>query len=210
MAEPNSYRYSSNRTWILLVLLLVAGGIAIVVLERRATPLTDPAAMPHGEPDFVMEGVLISQFDVAGRLRYQLVAEEIRHFESESLTRMMQPRISLHDGEDGAEPVWRVSARVGTLHRPDESAGEESITLADEVVVEQTLRGGERVSLSTQALLLYPDRQYAETDQDVTINTHVGRTTATGLKGDLQLGTISLHSTGDRPVYTVLHPEHFK
>jgi lipopolysaccharide export system protein LptC len=206
MAERSQYRFLYNRTWILLVLLLIAGGIAILVLDRRAAPLTIPV-LPDGEPDFIMEGALISQFDTDGFLRYRLVAEEIRHFEAEALTRMLQPRISLHDGADS---VWQVSARLGTLHRPAEDTGEESVTLADEVLVEQTLRSGERVSLSTQALLLFPDRQYAETDQDVMIDTHVGRTTATGLKGDLRLGTLSLHSTGDRPVHTILQPEHFK
>jgi lipopolysaccharide export system protein LptC len=204
MAEHQENRY---RSWILLVLLLGAGGIALVVLDRRSAPLTGPPPIPAGEPDFIMEGALISQFDVDGQLRYRLMAEEIRHFEADSLTRMLQPRLSLHDG---AEPVWQVSARVGTLHRPERGAGEESVTLVDEVVVEQTLPGGERVSLRTHALLLYPDRQYAETDQDVTIDTHVGRTTATGLKGDLRLGTLSLDSTGDRPVHTILQPEHFK
>jgi lipopolysaccharide export system protein LptC len=206
MAEPNQHRYPYNRTWILLVLLLIAGGIAIVVLERQSTRLTDPPPMSQGEPDFIMQGAQISQFDVEGHLRYQLAAEEIRHFEIDALTRMLQPRITLHDGADA---VWQVRARTGTLHRPEENANEESVTLADEVVVEQT-RNGERVSLSTQSLLLYPNRQYAETDQDVTIETHVGRTTATGLKGDLRLGTISLHSTGDRRVHTIVQPEHFR
>jgi lipopolysaccharide export system protein LptC len=57
---------------------------------------------------------------------------------------------------------------------------------------------------------LYPARQYAETDQDVMIDSHIGRTTATGLEGDLQLGMLRFFSSRSARVHTVLLPEQFK
>jgi lipopolysaccharide export system protein LptC len=207
MADTDPPRAPYHRTWILLVLLLVPAAISLLVLERRVAPLTGPPAMPQTEPDFVMEAPRISQFGPDGLLQYRLSAAEIRHFEDEALTRMLEPRLTLHRGDD---PPWQVSARLGTLHRPDPGAGEDRVSLEEDVVVEHTLPAGERISLSTKALVLYPDRQYAETDQDVMIDSHIGRTTASGLKGDLRLGTISLQSTRDAPVHTVLQPQHFR
>jgi lipopolysaccharide export system protein LptC len=204
-ASPPRSRY--DRTWILLVLLLIPAIISLFVLERRVAPLTQPPAAPQTEPDFIMEGAEVSQFGTDGLLQYRLRADEIRHFENDSLTRMVEPRLMLHQGDDAP---WQVRARTGTLHRPDPGLGEERVSLEEDVVIEHALPGGERVSLSTQALILYPDRQYAETDRDVMIDSHIGRTTASGLKGDLGLGTISLHSTRDAPVHTVLQPEHFR
>lgn len=207
MADRDDQGFSRHRTWILLTLLLVAGGIALVVLERRTMVLPPPLPTPEEEPDFVMEGAVVSQFDTDGLLRYRLSAEEIRHFEAEALTRMLGPNISLHD--HGQAP-WHVSARLGTLHRPGPGAGEESVRLEQDVVLQHTARNGRWIRLTTQALVLYPDRQFAETDQNVTIDSQIGRTTATGLKGDFRLGTISLTSTPDRPVHTVVDPEQFR
>jgi lipopolysaccharide export system protein LptC len=207
MADRIDQGFQRHRTWILLTLLLIAGGIAVVVLERRTVVLTDPRPIPLNEPDFIMDGAVISQYDTEGALRYRLTAEQIRHFEAEALTGMLRPNISLHDA---AQPPWQVSARKGTLHRPGPGAGEEIVKLEEEVILAQTRRDGRWISLSTHALVIYPDRQFAETDQDVTIDTHIGRTTATGLKGDFRLGTISLTSTNDRPVHTVVKPEQFK
>lgn len=200
-------RHPVNRTWIMLILLLVAAGIALLVIERRVVPPVPPIEAPQGEPDFFMEGARISQFGPAGSLQYRLAAREIRHFEAEGVTHMLEPQLTLHHEDD---PPWLVSARLGTILRAEIGDTAEQIELRDDVVLEHTLRDGERVSLTTRTLRLYPDRQYAETDQDVTIATQVGRTTATGLKGDFRLGTIILLSTGDEPVHTILEPEHFR
>jgi LPS export ABC transporter protein LptC len=88
--------------------------------------------------------------------------------------------------------------------------GEEAVALEGEVVLEQTRADGEQVRLTTESLRLYPQRQYAQTDQDVMIESLFGRTMATGLEGDLQLGMLKLFSVNGRRVRTVLQPEHFK
>ncbi|MFU8815552.1 MAG: LPS export ABC transporter periplasmic protein LptC [Pseudomonadales bacterium] len=202
----DSPRFYENRNWIMLALVLLVAGIALLVFERRVAPPPPPLEAPDGEPDFFMEGAVISQFGPEGYLQYRLAAREIRHFEREGLTRMQHPQLALHQ-ED--EPPWQISARIGIIHQP-EADGAEKVELQGDVVLEQILRRGERVSLSSQSMILYPDRQYAETDDDVMITTHIGQTMATGLKGDFRLGTISLLSLGDTPVHTVLEPEHFK
>ena len=64
--------------------------------------------------------------------------------------------------------------------------------------------------MRTPALYLYPDRQYAETDQDVIIDTDVGRTKAVGLQGDLQQGLLNLFSSADQRVHTIVLLGQFK
>jgi lipopolysaccharide export system protein LptC len=66
------------------------------------------------------------------------------------------------------------------------------------------------VKLTTDALYVYPDRRYAETDRPVMIDTNSGRTTAVGLKGDLSRGLLQLFSAADAKVHTIVLPDQFK
>jgi lipopolysaccharide export system protein LptC len=206
-ADTSTGRGRHSRTWIMLALVLVAAGVALVVMDRRAAPPVTPIPGPEieGEPDVFMEGATISQFTPDGALRYRLSASLIRHYERNTLTRLTEPRFTLYQA-DG--PPWRVRARHGIL-RPASAGREERVTLREDVVLEQMLAGGDRLSLRTEALELYPERQYVETDRDVIIDSHVGRTTASSLQGDLRVGTIHLHSTGEERVRTTVLPEHF-
>lgn len=202
-------RSGRNRTWIMLVLVLGAAGVALLVLRGRdpsAVPL-EPMPGPSTNPDFYMDGAAISQYRSDGSLEYELSAARIRHFATDARTELERPRLSLHDPE---APPWNASAEHGVLRRPPTGATEERLDLDGSVVLEQIPPGHGPVRLETPSLTLYPRRQYAETDQDVMIRGDMGRTTATGLQGDLQLGILSFSNPGGDRVQTVLQPEQFK
>ena len=74
----------------------------------------------------------------------------------------------------------------------------------------QQFPDGRSFELRTPSITLYPDREYAETDQDVMITTHAGRTTAVGLQGNLNQGLLQLSSNDERRVHTILLPDQFK
>jgi lipopolysaccharide export system protein LptC len=181
----------SNRTWIMAALLLGVAGAALLVLERRSVPpmAVEPTAVP-GEPDFSMEGAVVHQYRDDGTLEYQLSAQAIRHFEERAETRLRTPQLTLHHPD---QAPWQVRARTGVLRRPPAGASEETVSLRRDVVLEQTRADGEYVKLTTRALDVYPRRQYARTSHDVIIDSLVGRTTAYGLFGDLQLGLLTFH-----------------
>lgn len=206
-APPRSSR--TTRTTFMVLLGLGAAGIALLVMDQRSGPPALPDVVPRADQDadFFMEQVEVEQYRPDGSLEYVLHADGVQHFEAAARTRLDQPRLALHRPE---EPPWHASASDGTLRRPPAGASEETLTLRDQVVLEQTLPNGDWVRLTTPALRIYPRRQYAETDQDVMIDSLIGRTTATGLEGDLQLGILNFLSTGEAPVSTVLQPEQFK
>lgn len=198
-----------NRAWVLVTLGLTAAVIALVMVDR-----TEPTAIPASpvplaerDADMLVEGADISQFRDDGSLQYRLLAERIRHYEVDAVTSLSAPVMSLHHDRG---PPWVARARLGSLQRTAPPLEEEVIYLREEVSLEQVRADGDRVRLTTAAIDLYPGRQYAETDQDVMIDSLIGRTTATGLEGDLQLGIIKFLSTGEAPVSTILQPEQFK
>lgn len=212
MAESSADATASrrrNHAWIMLVLALGAAGAALLVMNRRAPPTVLPDQGPAltGGPDFSMEGADVTQYRADGSLEYRLLANGVRHFASDARTELDRPRLSLFEPE---QPPWHISARHGVLRRPPTGAPEEQVSLRGNVTLTQTPANHGPVRLVTPSLRVYPRRQYAETDQDVMIEGDVGRTTATGLQGDLQLGILSFSSPDDVRVYTVLEPEQFK
>ncbi len=202
-------RAGRNRTWIMLVLVLGAAGVALLVLRARdpSTVPLDPMPGQTISPDFYMDGADIAQYRGDGSLEYELSAARIRHFASDARTELEHPRLSLHDPD---APPWKASAERGVLRRPPTGASEEQLHLDGAVILEQAPPGAGPVRLETPSLTLYPRRQYAATDQDVMIRGDMGRTTATGLEGDLQLGILKFSGPGGDRVQTVLQPEEFK
>lgn len=201
-----------QRAWLLIALGLLAAVISLVVVDRTETvplpaPLPPPDERGEADADVVMDGADIAQYRPDGTLQYRLRATQIRHFEADAFTALNAPDLSLHDAD---RAPWTASARSGTLRRTEPPAAEEVVSLRDAVVLEQSRADGDRVRLTTSAMDLYPARQYAETDQDVMIDSHIGRTTATGLEGDLQLGMLRFFSSRSARVHTVLLPEQFK
>jgi lipopolysaccharide export system protein LptC len=161
------------------------------------------------EPDLYIKDATITQFRPNGQIKYRLLSPHIRHFERNDLTRLTAPRLTLHNN---ANPPWEIESETGYIRRRAGNPGppEEVVFLRRDVVLEQRYDDGRRVHLETPSLYIYPDRSYAETEQNVMIDTDVGRTTAVGLQGDLQRGLLNLSSSAQQRVHTIVLPGQFK
>lgn len=187
--------------------ILVIGGLLLLI--RAILPGAQDSAADGVElpPDVRMEGAELRQFGSDGKLQYSMVATDIRFFQGQGRAELTTPDVTLYDTEGTA---WQIRATNGTLLGLDGNGGrEDEVRLRDDVLL-QPLEGFQHVRLSTKSLTLYPDRQYAATDQAVIIDSEVGRTTAAGLKGDLQRGVLKLLDSPERPVQTILLPAQFK
>ena len=168
-----------------------------------------PGALPPelaDEPDLLMEGASITQFQHDGSVQYRLAAREIRHFEDEQFTRLLEPDLELHNDP---EPPWRVTSEHGEIHGSAGAPGGEQVLLRDGVVVRQAGSGTDFITIRSQALDLYPERKYAETEGDVMIETDVGRTAARGMQADLTRGSMKLSSGKDAAVHTIVQRDQF-
>ncbi|NJN50755.1 MAG: LPS export ABC transporter periplasmic protein LptC [Gammaproteobacteria bacterium] len=199
--------------WQLLGVLVAAGLLAFLLLDR--SEIDTPQALPPelaDEPDLYMEGATITQFNDDGSVRYRLASKEIRHFERDDTTRLREPVLTIHRAP---EPPWWVSANHGYIRYREAAAkdntqkNEEVVFLRESVVLEQRLEA-RHIRLTTESLYVYPERQFAETDQAVMIDTNAGRTRAVGLAGDLNAGLLKLSSGGDQRVHTIVLPDQFK
>lgn len=207
-------------------LLILAVGVAIVIFAGLGETPRDPPsarvletaradARDLGEPDLYMETAEISQFAGDGELAYRIRAFSIVHYPEADHTLLDAPRLTLYREDEAPWEVSALSGRVvgGTglldagLLPGTETAepGRETVELQDDVVVQRRRPGEGFIELHTEALTLFPGREYAETERPVIIDTQSGRTTAEGLRADLAAGTIAL-GTPPRRVRTTIFP----
>ena len=192
-------------------LLLLSGCIAIFFLLRdtdEAAIDASPSEMLSEEPNLYLEDAVISQYQEDGTLSYELASSRIRYFEDRNLTRLETPDLQMYQTD---KPPWSARADQGEIKQQatPEDIQEEVIYLHQNVYLEQT-RGERFISLTSEDLYIYPDRQYAETDQAVMIDTNTGRTKAVGLAADLERSVLELSSNETQRVHSIVLPFQFK
>ena len=201
---------SSEQYGLAAGVLLAIGALLLTFYFAPWRVSVAPGALPPelaDEPDLFMEGASITQFQDDGSIQYRLTAREIRHFEDEQFTRLLEPDLELHNEP---EPPWRVTSERGEIHGTAGAPGGEQVLLRDAVVVHQGVPGAEYMTIRCEALDLYPERKYAETEGDVMIDTDVGRTAARGMQADLTRGSMKLSPGKDAAVHTIVQREQFQ
>ena len=197
--------------WLGTALSILLG--SILLLEPFTPEVEPPVSTSKAEtsPDLLLSDAVITSFRNDGSLKYLLRSPRIEHFEGDDRTYLSNPDLELHSDPD---PPWHMTARKGTISNASSKTGkgklEEQVLLDEDVRMAQIFADGRSFELRTPSIILYPDREYAETTQDVMITTHVGRTTAVGLQGDLDQGLLQLFSDEEQRVHTVLLPDQFK
>ena len=183
--------------------------LAYWVMQEDETPQAFEETQIITEPDVYGLDVTFNQLREDGTLHYSLNATEIRQFDKDELTRMTLPQLHL---TNPTQPPWDISAEHGYIRKRSNPQGqpEDVVYLREAVQMSQDHPESGLVTLRSPAFYIYPDRQFAETDQDVMIDTSVGRTKAGGMRANLETGLLTLTSSSTQRVHTIVLPDQFK
>ena len=162
----------------------------------------------HAQPDLYGLGVEYHQLNPDGTLHYRLNATRLEQYSERAYAEMEAPVIHL---TSPSQPPWDIRSDIGAIYTQSEQANvpEDIVYLNENVKMVQKHPENGVMTVRTQVFRLYPDRQYAETDQNVIIDTKVGRTIAAGLMADLETGVLTLSSDSKQRVHTIVLPEQF-
>jgi len=155
---------------------------------------------PRNEPDLYMLNATISQFNPEGELQHRIAANRFTHFPLTDLTTMKFPALALGRARD-SDP-WEITSSEGRI-LPSSDYREEIVELWNNVLASRLSNGSTFVNIQTNSLSVYPERDYAETDEPVFIDNKSGRTTAAGMKAFLDTGKFMFYSTPTHRVTTV-------
>ncbi|HBX54285.1 LPS export ABC transporter periplasmic protein LptC [Pseudomonas sp. UBA2684] len=148
--------------------------------ERPAQTGTDNAI------DFYVVNANTVQYQADGKLHYEMTADKLEHVKTTDITLLTSPNMSLYRG---TELPWKVRSERGEV-APEGT----QVELIDKVRVERTDAKGRPTILTTSRLTVFPEKEYAQTQQAVRIDAANGVTTAQGMKAYLNDGRMLLQS----------------
>lgn len=173
------------------VILVVLAGLlgALGYWNIRPESFSERQAQaPQSEDtiDFYVTDAYTLQFQDDGKLHYEMTAARLEHVMASDVTLLELPQMQLYRGE---QQPWNIRSERGEV-----APGGTEVELIDAVKVDRTDAKGRPTVLTTSRLTLFPDKEYAQTEQAVRIDAANGVTTANGMKAYLNDGRMLLQS----------------
>jgi len=167
-----------------LALLLAAAGYWNInpetFLEQRVAPVD------AGAIDFYAMNAHSLQFLPDGKLQYDMTADKVEHLQSSDITLLTNPDLQLYRG---ALFPWHVQSKKGEV-----SPRGTQVELIDSVRVARTDEKNRTTIITSSRMTVFPQKQYAQTEQAVRIDGFGGVSTGTGMKAYLNDGRMHLLS----------------
>lgn len=187
--------------WLLVLLLaLLFFGLSLSPNPEMQKKINEDTS---GFPQFFMKNVNTSEFDVSGKLRYQLSTPSIAHYQLhlnnpgvDDYTLIDQPSLIFY--QDDQQP-WTITALQG---RSEQNG--DLIRLLDQVVLSQQSESQGLIQVMTDELKAKPAQQFVETDKAVKIRAEQTQINAIGLSANLATSQLQLNSQ----VEAVYEPRH--
>jgi lipopolysaccharide export system protein LptC len=175
-------------TAIIAILLLatLAGATYWFSQAGRYGSLAQPVSREG--PDFVGNGITLTEFDAAGRPTNRLFAESMKHYAVDDRAELQRPRyVSLRPDQ----PQLEARAQRALV----EASGERVVLSGDVVITRAPGPGGEPpMRLETQRLLVLPDVEQYSTDLPVEVHRGASVIRAVGMDYDNISRVVKFHS----------------
>ena len=161
---------------VVMLLLLAALTFWLSQVIQGKTPR---GPLRH-DPDYWVEGLQLSRFDINGKLQHTLIAEKLMHYPDDDTTIVTEPHLTYH-----RLPMLEIFASTAYIGRD----GKE-IDLVDDVKV---IRHGATddlppTVLETRTLKVFPDEEKGSTDDPVVLTRGASVMHGSGLETDNRTG----------------------
>ncbi|UVJ43278.1 LPS export ABC transporter periplasmic protein LptC [Pseudomonas sp. LS1212] len=126
------------------------------------------------------------QFLPDGKLQYEMTADKVEHMKASEITLLTKPDLQMYRG---TEFPWHVQSERGEVN-PDGS----EVELIDSVRVARTDQKNRATIVTSSRMTVFPQKQFAQTQQAVRIEGGGGVSTGVGMKAYLKDSRINLLS----------------
>lgn len=175
---------------LIIAILLITGVGALGYWNVRPESFmhsgTNHSAPNPEQIDFFVDQAHTLQFQDDGQLNYELSTERLEHVQQTDISYAQAPQMKIY--RNTPQPWTIESARAEIAPQGAE------IELIDAVQVQRHDAQNRPSTLTTTRLTLFPDKEYAQTQQAVRITAANGVTTAQGMKAYLNEGRMILQS----------------
>ncbi|WP_248732013.1 LPS export ABC transporter periplasmic protein LptC [Pseudomonas sp. MWU13-2517] len=140
----------------------------------------------EGVIDYYATKAYSVQFLPDGKVQYEMTADKVEHLKASEVTLLTNPDMNLYRG---TEFPWHVTSLRGEVN-PDGT----QVELIDSVRVARTDEQKRDTIITSSRMTVFPQQQYAQTEQDVRIDGAGGVSTGKGMKAYLKESRIHLLS----------------
>jgi len=159
-----------------LRMLLLLGAVALLALltswlSRQESGSERGQVRSQQLPDYFIKGFTTTMTDTAGRQSHRLKADSLYHYPADDRSVLAHPDITLI-GTDN--PDWHITAERGEI-----TGDERQLMLNGNVLLQQP--GDDALVMHTERLRVEPQRNYAETDAPVTVESASGTVHGIGM-----------------------------
>lgn len=173
-------------TLVVLTALLIALGYWNIRPESFMNNEINTPPRENNTIDFFVIHAHSVQYQADGTPKYEMTTDRLEHLKTSDITLLTRPDLLLFRGT--ASP-WHVRSKLGEV-----SPQGKEVELIDAVRVERSDSKGRPSILTTSRLTVFPEKDYAQTQQAVMIEAANGVTTAKGMKAYLNDGRMRLLS----------------
>ncbi|MGZ8251661.1 MAG: LPS export ABC transporter periplasmic protein LptC [Methylophilaceae bacterium] len=169
-----------------LALLALLALLTLWIDHTVQAPEQKPAGSTRHDPDYFLKNFVLSKTDVNGNLQYMLAAISMTHYPDDDSTTLERPRFTQYGV---GKPYTQIEGQRGLI-----SSNGETVEFMDNVkVVRQATAEKGEMTMLTQSLKIYPQKELATTDQPVVIR-QAPKTVihATGMIFDKKQKTVTL------------------
>ena len=166
---------------VLAVLLAAAGYWNISPESFMDQPVT---SVDESAIDFYAINAHSVQYLPDGKLQYEMTADKVEHLKATDVTLLTTPDLQMFRG---TLYPWHIQSKQGEV-----SPGGTQVELIDSVRVARTDDKNRTTIITSSRMTVFPQKQYAQTEQAVRIDGAGGVTTAKGMKAYLNDGRMDL------------------
>ncbi|ROM87066.1 LPS export ABC transporter periplasmic protein LptC [Pseudomonas brassicacearum] len=148
--------------------------------------LDQPAPVVEEKIDWYATSTHTLQYLPDGKVQYEMTADKVDHVKATDITLVTTPDLNMFRG---TEFPWHVQSK-----RAEVNSGGTEVELIDSVRVARTDEKNRTTIITSTRMTVFPQQQYAQTEQPVRIDGAGGVSTGTGMKAYLKESRIHLLS----------------
>ena len=145
-----------------------------------------PVSTAENPIDWYATNTHTIQYLPDGKVQYEMTSDKVEHLKATEVTLLTNPDLNLYRG---TEFPWHVTSKRGEVN-PDGT----EVELIDSVRVARTDAKNRDTVITSSRMTVFPQKQYAQTEQDVRIDGAGGVSTGKGMKAYLKESRIHLLS----------------
>lgn len=140
-------------------------------------------------PDWFGHDVSVTDMDEAGHPKRHIAAKAIFHYAKSHTTDLFDPEFTLYQAD---KAPWHLSGAKGRTFHGDSTQDIERIDLWQNVLLEQREKSGKATTMETSTIAIFPDQDFAETDQNVMLMQPGHTLTGQGMRAHFDSQTLEL------------------